>query len=704
MKKLKIYFFLLTIFLLVDLNSNLRETVRYENYLQNQLESYLGKILPPKSFVVSVSVQIKKNRVQELKKESTDTINKEDSSTPVFSPNSTQSQEAGTEDSLPGLEFLDEEQTSNQANNNTPPVVFSTRKTEQQEKVSREFDYNEEITIEAIDTQIILDESIPVETINTIRQVINDKFDSTYQDRAVVNFVTSRLSQSEANQIPNNEEVQNEANNNQDIIDEFNKLREDLLNSDDKLETFKDYLDNYGIIFYLLFGLIFLFFIFLFFFFFIWFLSRLINREPVKTAQQIQPVQPVYPPPNNPYNNGNERNVNINERINLELDKIRKQQEIENERKKIEEEKLNLIKKENEEKIAREREKFEHEKKKLEEEKKSNESEKQDEKNEVVKSRRIKSYNYVGEENEFIDVFLEDTLTGRKYVLNLSEDEFIDLLHSFSNPNVQKVFADLKNERIIEEESPYAGLNEHEINQSKKRLFSKHLKGISQYRKILREQTSTTFGKLSLLQDDEIKLLFSSLSVDVISDLSRLIDSNVLKKYMNSLTDRERQNLIKAINQNKEISYEKIDDLKAQFEEKIKEISKTIFIQKSQKSEIMKDLLVLSDNKKDLLDEMKKDNIEFYNRYKAYQTTFIEFINQGTDLKNKIIDDTPNETIAEAAVFLSGDNREALFASLPENRRELVEGLIATKGSEATKEQVKKAQEKILDRFREVVS
>ena len=723
--------FTLMIFLMLFsiLNGNLRETVRYENYLQNQLENYLSKVLPPKTFLVSVNVQISKNRKQEVTRESSDIINKEDNREPVFytpSNGNTQTQNNAAEgqappiqeEILPGLEVLSEETppkpvaptTSPQKDRSSPPVVFSTKKSEQQEKSSREYAYVDEIVIEAVDVQIILDNEISADTVRTIRQVISDKLDSAYQDKAAVNFVSSSLDTNRELEETRVEEVNANELENQTLIEEFNRLREDLVNSENKLVTFKDYLDNYGFVFYLLLGLVFLLLILFIFFFFIWFLSKLFNKE-----SPANPTRDRDPPPRDPNlrysyagipNDGGIEPV-IDKKINLEMARLKKERESE-EKIKASEQKIKALEEEKKKELAKEREKIEEEKKKLQEqklaleegEKKSEQQNETEEKKTEENLKKMKFDTYVGEENEFIDLFLEDLLTGRKYILNLNEKEYLDLVHSFSNENVRKIFADLMGEEVYEEESPYSGLNELEIAQSKKRLFTKHLKGLEQYRKILKPQNSDVFGQLSLLKEDEIKSLFSSLGVDAIADLSRFIDNNILKSYLASITDKERQALIKAINLNKELSYQKLADLRNQFREKINEIKNNIFIQKSQKKEIMFNLLKTSQNKKGLLNEIKKDNLEFYENYSSYQTSFEEFLEEDSDLKNKIIDGQDNETLAKAAIRLNDEQASQLFASIPSNRRDLIQGIINTRITDMKREDILEAQEKILNQYR----
>ncbi len=719
------------------LNGNLRETVRYENYLQNQLENYLSKVLPPKTFLVSVNVQISKNRKQEVTRESSDIINKEDNREPVFytpSNGNAQTQNNATEsqanaqnqasqtqeETLPGLEILPEEETppkpvtpaaSPPKDRSSPPVVFSTKKSEQQEKSSREYAYVDEIVIEAVDVQIILDNEIPADTVRTIRQVISDKLDSAYQDKAAVNFVSSSLDANRELEETAVEEVNANELEDQTLIEEFNRLREDLINSENKLVTFKDYLDNYGFVFYLLLGLVFLLLILFIFFFFIWFLSRLFNKEPPPT-----PTRDREPPPRDPNLRYSYAGIPsdadiepvIDKKINLEMARLKKERDSE-EKIKANEQKIKALEEEKKKELAKEREKIEEEKKKLQEEKlalEESEKKKIEQQNEAEEKKReenlkkMKFDTYVGEENEFIDLFLEDLLTGRKYILNLNEKEYLDLVHSFSNENVRKIFSDLREEEVYEEESPYSGLNELEIAQSKKRLFTKHLKGLEQYRKILKPQNSDVFGQLSLLKEDEIKSLFSSLGVEAIADLSRFIDNNILKSYLASITDKERQALIKAINLNKELSYQKLADLRSQFREKINEIKNNIFIQKSQKKEIMFNLLKTSQNKKDLLNEIRKDNLEFYENYSSYQTSFEEFLKEDSDLKNKIIDSQDNETLAKAAIRLNDEQSNQLFDSVPFNRRELIQGIINTKITDMKREDILEAQEKILNQYR----
>ncbi len=683
--------FLLLLFI-AFLNSNLRETVRYENYLQNQLESYLTRVLPPKSFIVSVSVQISKNRKQEVAKESSDRINKQDSSEPVFSSSSNND----NNNVLPGLEFLEED------NQNAPQVFFKSSKTEEQEKITREYDYVDEIIIEAVDVQIVLDNQIPIETINTVRQVITDKFDANYEDKAIVNFITSNIENSE--QLASEPEVLSDnAVENQNLIEEFNQLREELLASEDRLETFKDYLDNYGFIFYLLLGLIFLFLIFLFFLFFIWFLSRIFNRNNLAEgiSNPITPNKPIEPL--------------INQKINEEITRLEKDRKLEEEKRKLASEKEKQREKQEAEKLKKlEEAKRAEQEKKVEEARRDQEKRRAEEakiteqekkveetdKQEYKRRNRMNQVSFVGEETEFIDFFLEDTLTGRKYVTNLSENEGLDLIHSFSNENIKRIFAELKGEVVLEEESPYLGLNEFETAQAKKNLFKKHLKGLEQYRKILSKQNSDVFGKLSLLKKEEINFLFSSLGVDAVADLSLVIDNEVLEPYLKSLNEKERQNLLKAINSNKQLSYDKLDDLRRQFSDKLDEISNNIFIKKSQKNDIMFNLLKTSSNKKELLDEIRKDNSDFYEKYANYQITFEDFLKEENTLKNKIIDNSENATLATAAQGLAEEQVDNLLELLPDNRASLIRGLIATKASEVSRNDVFEAQEKILEQYR----
>ncbi len=656
--------------------ANVRDNIRLENYIQRQIESYLSRVLPGNSYLVTVSVDAEYVRTQELKNETVDSYIKEENVTPPTPPappvpDSTSQNEDLTFGILPGLERIVDSDRQNKIERSpqivtrSPQIVTVPSQEparnfrEEQNKTSRDYDYNNQLDIREVSVQIAFDDSLTPALVQSVKNLISSKMDTTFGDRATVIYSTVDLDQvrgpnpeqgsfpsqysplqSEPLQNNNNYPPPNSQENNQNINVDIPGRAWGVLDQENFVSNtgFDYYFEKYSSIIYILMSVIVFIILFLLFFFFLWLFMRMLGRNEKK--EESPPPPPPPPPPTYPQEPAIP--VTLGKQIHSE---------------KIEPPSYRLD---------------------------------------------IDSVGVKNKEEKFLEQFLREPLLSRKYFLNLSEEDKNELLSALLSNATKAVFHDIANDSSLGQDSLFKkDINPSELEKIRENIFNKHIEGINQYNKIYASQMRDPFSQLSFFMEDEMKTFFNSISINSAVIIAKNVDSQKMVPYLNQLSENKKKEFLRLFNSEQEITRGELEAFKKELKTKIDDLSKNIFIRKVDNKFIKRKLLESSSDKKKFLESIKSDDPDFYNEYRGYMVDFNDFMADESSVFSQTLHASENEDITFALIGIKSlEMRNKFLNALPEIRRNFVSSLVTSRQSSATRQDIENSQNNILDIYR----
>ena len=107
-----------------------------------------------------------------------------------------------------------------------------------------------------------------------------------------------------------------------------------------------------------------------------------------------------------------------------------------------------------------------------------------------------------------------------------------------------------------------------------------------------------------------------------------------------------------------------------------------------------------SKDPKDVLEEIRESNEDIYEQYKHLTISFEDFISESGPLFKRSVEESDNDTIGKAVVFMDDQNKNKILESLPQTRREIVDAIILSNKNTLTKSESEENQKTILDHYR----
>lgn len=646
--------------------ANVRDNIRLENYIQRQIESYLSRVLPGNSYLVTVSVDAEYVRTQELKNETVDSYIKEENVTPPTPPtppvsDSTSQNEDLTFGILPGLERIADLDRQNKIRRSPQTVTIPSQEParnfrEEQNKTSRDYDYNNQLDIREVSVQIAFDDSLTPALVQSVKNLISSKMDTTFGDRATVIYSTVDLDQirgpnpeqrsspsqysplqPEPLQNNNNYPPPNSQENNQNINVDIPGRTWGVLDQNNFVSNagFDYYFEKYSSIIYVLMSVLVFIILFLLFFFFLWLFMRMLGRNEKKEESLPPPLPTTYPQePAIP--------VTLGKQIHSE---------------KIDSPSYRL---------------------------------------------NIDSVDVQSKEEKFLEQFLREPLLSRKYFLNLSEEDKNELLSALLSNATKAVFHDIANDSSLGQDSLFKkDINPSELEKIRENIFNKHIEGINQYNKIYASQMRDPFSRLSFFTEDEMKTFFNSIDINSAVTIAKNVDSQKMVPYLNQLSENKKKEFLRLFNSEQEITRGELETFKKELKAKIDDLSKNIFIRKVDNKFIKRKLLESSADKKKFLESIKSDDPDFYNEYRGYMVDFNDFMADESSVFNQTLHASENEDITLALIGIKSlEMRNKFLNALPEIRRNFVSSLITSRQSSATRQDIENSQNNILDVYR----
>lgn len=656
--------------------ANVRDNIRLENYIQRQIESYLSRVLPGNSYLVTVSVDAKYVRTQELKNETVDNYIKEENITPPPppappTPDPTSQNEDISFGILPGLDRIFDSDRNNEIKRSPQTVTIPSQEParnfrEEQNKTSRDYDYNNQLDIREVSVQIAFDDSLTPVLVQSVKNLISSKMDTTFGDRATVIYSTVDLDQvrgpspvqgsspsqsfyppsqysplqSEPLQNNNNYPPPSSQENNQNItVDIPGRTWGTTLDRYSFISNtgFDYYFEKYSSIIYILISVLVFIILFLLFFFFLWLFMRMLGRNEKKEENP-----PLPPPPPTTYPQEPAIPVTLGKRIH---------------------------------------------------------SERTDPPSYHLDTDSVDVKN---KEEKFLEQFLREPLLSRKYFLNLSEEDKNELLSALLSNATKTVFHDIANDSSLGQDSLFKkDINPSELEKIRENIFNKHIEGINQYNKIYASQIRDPFSQLSFFTEDEIKTFFNSISINSAVIIAKNVDSQKMVPYLNQLSEHKKKEFLRLFNSEQEITRGELETFKKELKVKIDDLSKNIFIRKVDNKFIKRKLLESSADKKKFLEGIKSDDPDFYNEYRGYMVDFNDFIADESSVFNQTLQASENEDITLALIGIKSlEMRNKFLNALPEIRRNFVSSFITSRQSSATRQDIENSQNNILDIYR----
>lgn len=642
-----------------------QETIVLENRLNRQLENYLSDILPGNAFSVSTTVKTSRKKVKEIDVEVVDQITREQEQSRLNELRRQQT-ESGLlppdDSSLPGLEGEIEDNTvRGPLNANENPLAYR---------------FVEKFLIDQVSVQITLDNDVPQVTQDAIRRAVADRLETLYGANSNLRVVPVEMNSEldkdgEVNPVP-----PFNATNVEGVVAEETPLK------------------KYSWLFYSLIFLIGMILFTLLVFALMMFIFRYLNRRerrkefefskemslmdkeknspqaPKVTAPPVPPapVEPqrspsTYPslkhPPPRPQTDSTEA----------------------------------LKKKTTESSLAST----------AVAEKKNDE---QDEAKAVDQDKKpvseITPAGFIALEAQFLDVFLSDPLSGREYFLKLDPKNKNELYQALSSDSIKKQFKKI-DPSFEEDRSIFEEKSNAEIIAIRTNALENAIGGIRQFRKLIHFQMTDPIGKLSLLKDEEVAIVFSRLPASSLVGLSKHIDSDIMLNYVRKLSEEKKRELLKEMSKpREEISQVELAKLKQSLNEEIKLLEQNIFLDRVEDEKLFQTIFAASRDSKGLLKEMESENKDIYNQYKQYAITFQDMLadSESQDFI-RLVDSLDNDQLATISLGLPAADRDRLFSPLAEARREVVETIMFTKQGMVPKDQVLKAREELLSLYRD---
>lgn len=678
-------FLLVTILLAlfpVLLIANVSESIRLENYIQRQITGYLSRALPDNSYLVTVSVDAQTRRVQEVKNETTKQYLKEENITPpapIVITNQQQQVEEPEFEILPGFEKVYDLREKKlyyrnlEAQQYRKPVVVASQEPartfrEEENNTSTDYGYNDELDIREVSLQVAFDDSLNPPLVQSLKNIIGSKMDTTFGDRATVIFSTvdldlvrtdqgfgqqnqfpnqfeQQINQSDAFQTPDNlDNLESSSGLNTGTdINQQQTTSGDNFNASQLTNGFWGYfLDQYNSLLYLLLSILSFILLLLLFLFFLWLFLRMFAKREGREIER----------------NDNQNNYYAEPPIPVSLSK---------------------------------------------------------EDNSVPSSPSPSSpsepdyyyedLNARAKEARFLDNFLREPLLSRKYFLNLPDDDKNELLSALVSNATKAVFRDIASNQSLGQDNVFGNdFNDIEVERARDRIFSKHIDGINQYEKIYGPQMRDVFSKLSFFTEDEIKTLFNSIGVEQAALIAKNVDSQKMVPYLNQLTEQKRKEFLRIFNNDREVTQGELEEFKRNLRYKTDELSKNIFIRKADNKFIKRKLLESSTDKKKFLESIKNEDPDFYNEYRSYMVDFDDFLRDDSQIYGMTVQASENDDIAYALIGIkNSEQQKRMLDNLPQIRRDFISGYLSSKRSTATKEEIQSAQNNILEIYRNYI-
>ena len=196
-----IFYFFLLIFCYGEID--IKQSRDLERRTKDEVELLLGKVLERKKFIVSVSAEVDKKVVREVKEEEENSHTKE----PILLPKKENEQkppppkEKSIEDEFKDLGFpaIEEEslesseeekkRQQSQANNQNQKIPEKVTTT----GIYRTFEYRNQYEVLAVNVSIIFDQSIPIETRQSLQNLVSGTIATKYKEKGSVDFSVSDL-------------------------------------------------------------------------------------------------------------------------------------------------------------------------------------------------------------------------------------------------------------------------------------------------------------------------------------------------------------------------------------------------------------------------------------------------------------------------------------------------------------------------------
>ena len=306
-------------------------------------------------------------------------------------------------------------------------------------------------------------------------------------------------------------------------------------------------------------------------------------------------------------------------------------------------------------------------------------------------------------ESLFLNEFLTGPIVGRKFFKTLPKEKKSSLVHAIDTENIKNMFIGLDPsiKSLLNEPNPFEGGDQNTVIAEKNNIFVKGIADLRKYRKLINLQSYGYFGQLSLLDREELKKILDKIPVDELGIVLTHLEKDISKDYLKTVNSTRKKELMKALGSSESISQEKIEDLQAKFKEIIKEdIEKNIFVNSADDSFLIDSIINEVNDPKEILEELRTTNEDLYEEYKHLTISFEDFIAESGNLFKRTIEDSPNETIGKALVFMNETAKSKIMGILPVERKDIIEATILSNKNTLTKTESEEQQKNILDYYR----
>lgn len=310
-------------------------------------------------------------------------------------------------------------------------------------------------------------------------------------------------------------------------------------------------------------------------------------------------------------------------------------------------------------------------------------------------------------EADFSKNFSQEPLVARRYVqelLSVDKDLLLSTLNSTVFRGAIANLMGLEKQEGIGWKNLLKNLLPEDQVQKRLEILKRQTKDLRAYQDLMRTQMGDgSLGKLSFLSSEELERVLSDLDGTDVAQVLRHVRPELLRDFTRNMSETQRKSLLSfGLEERNILSDERKELLAKKLSNRVEEIEKTIFTSKTSKDQIFKCLLETSQDRRTLLEDMRRKDENLYRKYEHYGVGLDDFFRErDTGLINLVLESLENEDMVIICLNLPSRDREKLMSLLPPTRKSLVQSMVYASGSAGTDEQAfENSREKLVQAYR----